>query len=76
MLATTGSSGARSSSLARVCRSGSLTGATIAVWNAWLTGMRAAVYPAEPNASMARSTASVAPPITAWCALLILATTT
>ena len=36
------------------------------VWKAWLTGMRAAVIPAVPNASTAFSTAAVAPPTTAW----------
>ena len=47
------------------CRSGSLAGATIDVWNAWLTGSRIAVWPASVKAAIARSTAAVAPPITA-----------
>ena len=56
--------------------SGRLTGATIEVWKAWLTGMRRTVRPAEPSAATARSTAAVAPPMTAWPVLFTLAMTT
>ncbi len=56
--------------------SGTDAGATIEVWKAWLTGMRAAWMPAAVKRSMADSTAAVAPPTTAWCVELMLATTT
>ncbi|GAB3888601.1 hypothetical protein GCM10029964_056560 [Kibdelosporangium lantanae] len=56
--------------------SGSLAGATIDVWNAWLTGSRTAVRPIAANVRTAASTTAVAPPITAWPVLLTLATTT
>ena len=69
-------SGARTSSRRSATFSGSLAGATIEVWKAWLTGMRIALMPAAWKASIARSTASVAPPMTAWLLLLMLAMTT
>ncbi len=55
---------------------GTDAGATIEVWNAWLTGIRIACMPAAVNDSTAASTASVAPPTTAWLFELMLATTT
>ena len=75
-MATIGSVGACTSSLASASINGVLAGATIEVWKAWLTGIRAAVTPSAWNAAMARSTASVAPPITAWLKLLMFAMTT
>ena len=71
-----GRTGGRTSSRRNASVSGPLTGATIDVWNAWLTGMRRAVSPAACNASTARSTATVAPPTTACPVLLTFATTT
>lgn len=56
-------------------RSGSLAGATIAVWKAWLTGSGTTCRPAAVRISMARRTAAVAPPTTAWLELFTLATT-
>ena len=56
--------------------SGSLAGATIEVWKAWLTGRRIAVYPACWSCATSVSTAAVAPPITACLLLLTLAMTT
>ena len=46
------------------------------MWKAWLTGIRVAVKPSAVKRSMIRSTASVAPPTTAWLVLLMLAMTT
>jgi len=40
-------------------RSGSLAGATIAVWKAWLTGSGTTCRPAAVRISMARRTAAV-----------------
>ena len=75
-LATTGTRGGCRSSRARVRRSGSLAGATISVWNAWLTGSGVTRIPAATSASLASRTASVAPPTTACSLLLMLAMTT
>ena len=69
--------GGRSSSRDSIRISGSLAGATIEVWKAWLTGIRlAGVHPASANTARAASTAAVAPPMTAWLVLLTFATTT
>ena len=43
--ATAGSTGSRSPRRPSIARSGTLAGATISVWNAWLTGSRIAVCP-------------------------------
>ena len=51
-------------------------GATIEVWNAWLTESFVAFIPLPLKTSTMRSTASVAPPTTAWLSELMLATTT
>ena len=59
-----------------VAINGTAAGATMDVWNAWLTGMRPACSPTAVNASMAAVTAAVAPPMTAWLVELMLATTT
>ncbi len=55
---------------------GSEAGATIEVWKAWLTGIRLALRPMAWNFATIRSTASVAPPTTAWLCELMFATTT
>ncbi len=68
--------GARTSRRRNVAASGTAAGATIDVWNAWLTGMRVACMPAAVNAAIALATADVAPPITACVVELMLATTT
>jgi hypothetical protein len=59
-----------------VRRSGSLAGATISVWNAWLTLSGTAPKPASRKRSIASATAALAPPITACWLLLRLAITT
>ena len=70
-----GRTGARTSSRRSAPFSGSVAGATIEVWKAWLTGIRAAVMPSARKTSIACSTAAVAPPTTAWLVELMLATT-
>ena len=65
-LATIGSVGGRMSSRRSASPNGTDAGATIEVWNAWLTGIRVAVMPCAVNCSMSASTAAVAPPTTAW----------
>ena len=76
-LATIGSTGARTSSRRSATFSGSLAGATIEVWNAWLTGMRAALMTGRlERLDRAQRPQSVAPPMTAWLLLLMLAMTT
>ena len=57
-------------------RSGSLAGATIDVWKAWLTGSMAVWKSRCWHFSTAASTAAVAPPMTAWAVELTLAMTT
>ena len=68
--------GALRSSRRSASTNGPDAGATIEVWKAWLTGIRVAVKPSAVKRSMIRSTASVAPPTTAWLVLLMLAMTT
>ena len=75
-MATSGSCGATTFSRRSATFSGSLAGATIEVWKAWLTGSRIAVWPSALSSSMTFSTAGVAPPITACLLLLTLAMTT
>ena len=53
-----------------------LAGATIDVWNAWLTLSGTALKPAARNRSIARSTACELPPMTACLLLFRLAITT
>ena len=71
-----GISGGRSSRRSSVRRSGSLAGATIEVWKAWLTGSIAVWKPRCSHRSTAASTAAVAPPMTACDEELTLAITT
>ena len=59
-----------------MCRSGSLAGATIDVWKAWLTGSMAVWKPRCSHFSTAAFTAVVAPPMTACDVELTLAMTT
>ncbi len=73
---TMGIWGGRRSSRASICFRGSLAGATIEVWKAWLTGSGRTSRPAARKIAAAFSTASEAPPTTAWAVLLTLATTT
>ena len=75
-LPTSGISGGAIGSRSSTWRSGSLAGATISVWKAWLTGMRTALIPRAANAPMARRTASDSPPTTHWRSELMLAATT
>ena len=74
--ATTGIRGGDSVMRFSIARSGSAAGATIAVWNAWLTGSRIARCPRSSSNSIARSTAEVAPPSTSWLPEFTLASTT